>query len=296
MTKLSMIIPSRNERFLPQTIVDIFAKASSEIEVIVVLDGYWPEPPLPDYPNLILIHRTEPRGMRAAINSAAEIARGEYLLKCDAHCMFGESFDEILKADCDADWVVVPRRKRLDAESWTIQDVGKPDVDYEYLSYPDNPADFGGPGLNGRIWTQRIQERKDILIDENLSFQGSAWFMPREYFYRLELMDETNYGTFWNEAQELGFKSWLSGGKVMVNKKAWYAHLHKGKTYGRGYNLDSAEVVKGASYTRRWMINDAWNKATLPFEWLIDRFWPIPTWPEDWRDECARLHSQQISA
>ena len=73
--------------------------------------------------------------MRNAINSAAAIAKGKYLLKTDAHCMFGEGFDEILKAECDDDWVVIPRRKRLDAENWAIQDVGKPDVDYEYLSF-----------------------------------------------------------------------------------------------------------------------------------------------------------------
>ena len=79
--KVSIIIPSRNERFLPQTVADIFKKATSSIECIVVCDGYWPDPQLPDYPNLVLIHRSEPRGMRNAINSAAAIAKGKYLLK-----------------------------------------------------------------------------------------------------------------------------------------------------------------------------------------------------------------------
>ena len=39
---VSIIIPSRNEPFLQHTIDDILAKAAGEIEVIVVLDGYWP--------------------------------------------------------------------------------------------------------------------------------------------------------------------------------------------------------------------------------------------------------------
>ena len=287
MSKVSVVIPSRCEQFLPHTVADIFAKSTGDVEVIAVLEDYWPVPILPDDPRLTLIHFSEPRGMRGAINAAVSIAHGDYILKTDAHCMFAEGFDETLAADCDDDWVVIPRRHRLDAENWCLQDVGKPPIDYEYLSFPDDPNDFGGPGLNGRVWTERILARLDkpeYEIDENMSAQGSAWFMKRDYFYRLELMDEEHYGTFWNEMQELGFKSWLSGGKVIVNKKTWYAHLHKGRKYGRGYHLDSNQLTKGATFTKKWITNSAWDKQTLPFEWLIDRFSPIPGWPTNWRE------------
>ena len=125
MSKLSVIVPSRNELFLPQTVKDLLTKALGEIEVIVVLDGYWPDPQLPDKDNLILPHRGQARGMRNAINSAPSIASGKYLMKCDGHCMFAEGFDEVLKADCDDDWVVIPRRKRLDAENWCPVDDGR---------------------------------------------------------------------------------------------------------------------------------------------------------------------------
>lgn len=277
---ISILIPSRNERFLQQTIQSIFENAEGDIEVLAVLDGYWPDPPLRHDPRLRIIHRGEAQGMRPGINAAAAIARGEYLMKIDGHCMLDRGFDVKLAAEIEDNWVVIPRRKRLDAENWALQDVGKPDVDYEYLSYPDNPGDFGGPGLNGRIWTQRALDRKDILIDENMSFQGSCWFMKRSYFYDLELMDDENYGSFWNEAQEIGLKAWLSGGKVMTNKKTWYAHLHKGKKYGRGYTLDHNLLTKGATYTKKWMepVGTAWHKQTLPLSFLIERFMPMPTW------------------
>ena len=94
MTKVSVIIPSRNEQFMPQTVEDILAKATGDIEVIVILDGYWPDPILPDHQNLILVHHGKPKGMRASINAGAAVATGDYLMKCDAHCMFGEGFDE----------------------------------------------------------------------------------------------------------------------------------------------------------------------------------------------------------
>lgn len=286
--KVSVLIPARNERFLQQTVDDVFLKARGDVEVIATLDGYWPNPPLKDHQKLIVIHKPLSEGMRPGINDAASIAKGDYFLKLDAHCMLDEGFDLKLQSDCQDDWIVIPRRKRLDAENWCIQDVGKPDVDYEFLSFPDNPADFGGPGLNGRIWTERIKERADILIDENLSFQGSAWFIKKTYFKELEMMDTENYGPFWNEAQELGFKAWLSGGKVMTNKTTWYAHWHKGKVHGRGYTLNVDWLTKGATFTKKWMKNQAWPKQKLPFQWLIKRFWPIPGWPENWEEVLCK--------
>ena len=298
MAKVSIIIPSRNEQFLPQTVDDIFTKATGEIEVIAILDGYWPDPILKDRPNLIIIHRGAAQGMRSAINSAAAIASGTYLLKCDAHCMFGEDFDEILQADCEENWVAVPRRKRLDAENWCIQDVGKPDIDYCFLSYPDDPNDFGGPGLNGKLWKERNRDgglRDDLIVDL-MSAQGSCWFMPRDYFYQLELMDDASYGTFWNEFQEIGLKCWLSGGRVIRNKKTWYAHLHKGRKYGRGYHLGKSTLNQGAKHTKKWMrFGEAWDKQTLPLSYLIERFWPVPSWTEEGliklkEQECEQSH------
>lgn len=280
MALVSIVIPARNEQFLPQTTDDIFTKATGEIEVIVVLDGYWPDPILQDRPNLILIHRGEAQGMRPAINSAVAIAKGKYILKTDAHCMFGPGFDRILQENCQDGWVCVPRRYSLDAENW--QRLDKPPIDYMYLSYPDDPDDFGGPGLNGKVWSQKNRDKRlaDKPIDDLMSAQGSCWFMARDYFYRLELMDAASYGHFWNEFQEIGLKCWLSGGRVIRNKNTWYAHLHKGRQYGRGYFLSKDSLRQGAAHTRKWMTGQAWHKQTKPLSWLIEKFWPVPTWTE----------------
>jgi|TARA_Y100000034_G_scaffold19875_1_gene22599 glycosyltransferase involved in cell wall biosynthesis len=282
---VSIVIPSRKERFLKKTIQDLLAKAHDSIEIIAVLDGYWPEKEeIVEDPIVSYIHRGWPRGMRSGINSGVAVSKGEYIMKLDGHCMLDTGFDVKLKTDCKDKWVVIPRRKRLDVEKWDIQDVGKPDIDYNYLSFPNDPADFGGAGLNGRIWTEKIIKRRDIPkyeIDDEMSFQGSCWFMKRKTFDWLELMDEETYGTFWNEAQEIGLKTWLSGGRVVRNKKTWYAHLHKGKKYGRGYNLDEKQLRKGATAVNRWMVDYKWHKQIHPFEWLIEKFMPVPTWPED---------------
>ena len=90
---ISVIIPAFNEPYLQRTIDDLLTKASGDIEIIVVLDGYWPSVLLPDYKNVTVIHRSVQMGMRHAINSAARLAKGQYLMKCDAHCAFEKGFD-----------------------------------------------------------------------------------------------------------------------------------------------------------------------------------------------------------
>lgn len=279
MALVSIVIPARNERFLPETIDDLCAKAGGDIEIIAVLEGYWPDRMSTDK-RVHYIHNTQPRGMRGAINAGAAVARGKYLLKCDGHCAFAPGFDLALQADCEPTWIAVPRRYSLDTDTWGPQ---KGAIDYMYLCYPDNPGDFGGPSLKGRIWDQKNRDLslRDVMVDDLMSAQGSAWFMHRDYFHWLELLDEANYGHFSNEFQEIGLKCWLSGGRVVTNKKTWYAHLHKGKKWGRGWPLGATVLNQGASFTNRWMDGRNWHKQDRDIRWMVDKFWPVPTWPEE---------------
>lgn len=282
MPKVSFILPSRNELFLPQTVADIYAKMKGDFEVIVVLDGYWPNPPLPDRPNLFLIHHGEPKGMRTCINEGAAMASGEYICKADAHVLFGEGFDVIMAADCEPTWLVIPRRVSLDPENWCIENTGKSPVDYEYLSHPS--VDKDRAGIHGRVWNERARERKDLLIDENMSFQGSCWFMRKDYFWRQGPLQTEGYGEFIQEPQELGLRTWLGGGQQMTNKKTFYAHLHKGTRYHRGYFLNKKELHDGTLYSTDYWMNNRMPTRVRDIEWLVDHFWPVPTWPANWRE------------
>jgi glycosyltransferase involved in cell wall biosynthesis len=279
MDKVSVIIASRNEQYLPQTVSDIFAKAKGDVEVIVVMDEQYQDIPLRD--NLIILKKIGKPGMKSAINQAVDESTGKYLLKTDAHCMFGEGFDEILKADCEDNWIVIPRRYSLAAETWTIKP-NRPIVDYEYFVFPFAKVTSV---RNGGKWYQRAEDRKELLIDETMVFQGSCWFTNREHYERigrLEVNPETK-DEFILEPEELAFKTWLSDGKVMVNKKTWYAHYHKSQGH-RGYFIDKKPMRKQRIFHIDYWMHDKWPKATRKMEWFIERFMPIPKWPTDWRD------------
>jgi len=295
--RVTVIIPSRNERFLAQTVNDVLAKARGDVEVIPVLDGYWPVPYLAstgithtinwDDKRIRAIHFGQPQGMRPAINAASQIATGDYLMKLDAHCSVSEGFDLLMREEVDRHTIAVPRRLRLDAENWKVQEVGKPPVDAHYLSYPY--TGLPGAGLHGTIWVERARQRSSILIDEEMSSQGSCWFMQRKHFQqRLYPMEAHRYGNFVQEFQELGLKTWLGGGRVIVNKKACYAHLHKGRTYGRGYFISKNEMDAGQRAATDYWMHDRWPERKYNLSWLIERFSPVPGWPEGWEEQIRK--------
>jgi len=121
------------------------------------------------------------------------------------------------------------------------------------------------------------------MIDATPSFQGSAWFMKKEWFTDfLGGMSEHGYGSFTQEPQEIGLKTWLGGGEVMVNKYTWYAHLHKGKTYGRMWHMNKQEVFDGHNYSSWFWATNQWKNRIHDLKWLVEKFWPMPTWEEDW--------------
>ena len=287
---VSIIIPSCAEKFLQRTIDCINESAKGDIEIIVYLDVFWPDPPLEPDDRVTVIHTSKKLGMRPGIKSALRITNGEYIIKCDAHCLFDEGFDLKLKEDYEPNTLVIPSRYSLDHVSWERT---RGPVDYLYLSYPHTDDDVYGIGFHGKKWKGKggnegsffglEKERKHILIDEILTFQGSFYFCEKALLEKIGYPDTENYGYCGQEAQELGFKVWLSGGKVIRNKKTWYAHLHKCKDNGgRGFFINKREKNKSTAYAYKCWMNNEWPGQVRDLKWLIDKFMPLDGWPEDW--------------
>jgi len=95
---LSVIIPSYKDPLLHKTIDSLLENAEGEIEIIPVLDGYWPETPIRSDPRIRIVHLGKNRGMRGAINAGVSVARGEFIMRTDEHCMFAKGFDMAMKS------------------------------------------------------------------------------------------------------------------------------------------------------------------------------------------------------
>lgn len=264
---LSIVIPTKNEKYLDNTIKDILAKARGEIEVIVVLDGYNPT----RLDGVKYIYHETSVGMREAINSGMAEAKGEYIMKIDAHCIVDEGFDLKLIEVHQPNWVQIPRRYKLDGEKWQRKDEY---VDYEHFVFP---LKYHPPSLHGFKSPERQEARKDVMLDDTMTFQGSCYFMTRAYWEEMKFLKDERYGTLpAQEATYIGNSVWLSGGRVVVNKNTWYAHYHKTKEEGRGYHMSIDKQRQCYAFSYNHWVNDnreGFKKLVEKFNLNWDKLW-----------------------
>lgn len=242
---LSVVIPSYKEPLLQKMIDSLLenSELGDELEIVPVLDGYWPTVPLKADPRVHVVHLEKSGGMRGAINAGVANSKGEYILRADGHCLFGKGYDRILIADCEDSWIVTPRRFYLDIKKWEVMDI--PPVDYEKLLIDDDRHKF-----TGQKWKRRAEERKDIMIDETMAMQGSCWLMKRSWWDKvIGKLQVEGYGTHYQDSVEMVFKTWQAGGKLMVNKNTWFAHKHR--KFARTHNYGGKEAVESFAYALR---------------------------------------------
>ena len=315
MADLSIIIPARNEFFLQKTIDNIFENSQADTEIIVILDGYWPNPPIADHPKVTVCHHMNSIGQRAATNEGARISQAEFIMKADAHCAFGPGFDRILMEDCQPDWTMIPMMWNLHAFDWKCKSCGN--QTYQGFLPTECKKCKGNDFEMVVVWKQRgnkvtyswrfnnemqfkywkkhyrrseVKAQGDLI--ETMSFIGACMLMPRKFFWELEGMDE-KHGSWGQFGTELACKTWLSGGKLITSKKTWFGHMFRTGNFkgafGGGssfpYKLSGQAVDRARAYSQDLWLNDKWPKAIHPLSWLVEKFKPVP----DWHDKNGDL-------
>ncbi|OGC69955.1 hypothetical protein A2415_04855 [candidate division WWE3 bacterium RIFOXYC1_FULL_39_7] len=300
MADLSILIPSRNEMFLAKTIENILQNIEGNTEIIAVLDGAWANPGIPDNKRVHLIYNPQSIGQRAATNQAARMSTAKYLMKCDAHCTFDKGFDVKMMNEMHDDWTMVPLMRNLHAFDWVC-----PDGHRRYQG-PSGPCKVcGKETIRDIVWiakespksvsycfdstphfqyfgeyAKRPEGKGDIT--ETMSLQGSCFMLTREKYWDLNICDE-KFGSWGSQGIEVAVKTWLSGGRVMVNKKTWYAHLFRtqGGDFSFPYPMSAKDQEGAKNFARDLFFNNKWEKQIHPLSWLIERFWPVKGWTED---------------
>lgn len=299
-TQLSILIPARNEEFLSKTIEDILANIEADTEVIAVLDGAWANPPVAQHPRVNVIYLPESIGQRAATNLACRLSKAKYIMKVDAHCAFDKGFDRILIENMKDDWTTVPTMRNLHAFDWLCK--------CGFSHYQDKGSTC--PECNGKmekemIWQPRRGTRNYSYcfdsephfqyfgsfskrpegqgeLTETMSLQGSCFILTRKKYWELDICDES-FGSWGSQGIEVAVKTWLSGGRVIVNHKTWYAHMFRTKAqngFGFPYQLSGRQVDGAKKAVRDLFFNNKWDKAIHPLSWLIEKFSPIPGWDD----------------
>ena len=311
--ELSIVIPSRSEMFLARTIEDILANTSEKTEVIAVLDGEWASPAINDHPRVNIIHLPESIGQRAATNVGVRLSRAKYVAKMDAHVALDRDWDikmiDAFKKTGD-NVTMVSIMKNLHAFNWRCyhnycgwfqyqgptptvcpkcgksnkirkEMLWKPKANVNSTSYCfDNTCHF----QYFEDWKHRpqyIKDKKGKRITETMSLQGSCFMATREKYWELKLCDE-EFGSWGNQAVEVACKTWLSGGRVLVNHATWYAHLFRtqGSDFSFPYPQSGNAVARCKAKVRKMFWKNEYPNQIHPLSWLIEKFSPVPTWDE----------------
>jgi len=301
MAKVSVIIPARGERLenLNRTLESVYKNATGDFEVIVGFDDKFDFSLADvfglDQKNFSYIRFPGLVGIKTNINAMASMAKGEYLFKLDAHCSVGKGFDEILQATMKKDWLVMPRFYVLNGETWEWQKrkgIGEY-YDYFFLCCPfTDPRGFRFKA--GGHWRERTVDKLETPLDETPQIHGSGWFITRDRYFQLGGFPNIDPHGHAQEPIWLALKNWLMGGKVMVNKKTWYAHMHQ-QGNRRGYHMDRNQEKISYDLAAKFFVGDEWFQGKQhTFEWFVDKFMPMPTWPDDWKDLLYQWRAENV--
>ena len=312
---LSILIPARNEEFLYKTVEEILTNKRGNTEIIINLDGAWAYPAIPDHPDITIIYNNFSLGQRAGTNQAAKLSRAKYVMKCDAHLAFSEGFDVELLKEMKDDYTMVPRLYNLHVFDWQCDKCGNkwyqsPTPKYCRKEYEDDAKERNPLCDNTKdftrilVWKPRWHKRTDAMVfDSDLHFQywgeyrkrpeaqgnviesfsllGACWLVTRDKYWELEMCDE-RHGSWGQQGTEVACKTWLSGGKLVINKKAWYSHLFRtqGGDFAFPYPNPEDQIQKAREYSKDLWRNGRWEKAIHPLSWLVEKFWPVKGWNE----------------
>jgi len=323
---LSIIIPALKEEFVAKTIEDIVANKRGKTEVIAVLDGEWAEPPIADHPDVRVIKLSKNVGQRAATNIGVRLSKAKYVAKCDAHCAFDEGFDvKLVEAIKDhPDWTIAPTMRNLHVFDWVCKNCqmrtyqgpvpnecrneicggAEDSTGHKDLAFEKDIVWYPKPSPNSTAYKftpdrlqfkyfgtlKKYQEGNAV---ESMSLQGSFFMLSREKYLGLNICDES-WGGWGQQGTEVALKSWLSGGKVMIIRDTWYAHMFRtqqGFAFPWGNPARQQQQAREISY--ELFTKNAWDKQVRPLSWLVERFWePLqqePDKPDDRRWTQADL-------
>lgn len=307
---LSILIPARNEYFLSKTIDSLTRNIRGNTEILVGLDGEWSEPPLEDYPNVSVAYYPTSIGQRAMTNQLCRVSKAKYVMKIDAHCNVDEGFDVKMMAEMEDNLTMIPTMWNLHVFNWKCKKCGNEWYQSPTPKHCQLPGEKQGenPNCDSKdferkiIWEPRAgrknlfyrfdtdlhfqyhrgrghrPEDTDALV-ETMSSQGSCFMLTREKYWEFDICDE-GHGSWGQQGTEVACKTWLSGGRLVTNKKTWYAHMFRtqGGDFGFPYPISESKKQEAVVYSKNLWLNNSWPKQIRPLSWLIEKFNPLPAW------------------
>lgn len=131
---------------------------------------------------------------------------------------------------------------------------------------------------SGEPLKHKFRPEGQLEISPTMSLLGACWFLHRERYWELGGSDE-EHGSWGQQGTEIACKAWLSGGRLLVNKKVWYSHLFRTQPgFSFPYAISHSQTERAREYSKRFWREGRWSKAVMPLSALVEKFWPVPGW------------------
>jgi hypothetical protein len=203
-------------------------------------------------------------------------------------------------ADMQDNWTCVPTMRNLHAFDWIC------DAGHRRYQGPSGPCIVcQKPTRKELVWIGKANPQSNSYcfdatphfqyfseynkrpegrgkLTEIMSLQGSCFMLSREKYWELNICDEA-FGSWGSQGIEVAVKTWLSGGKIIVNHNTWYAHMFRtqGGDFSFPYPISGKQIEGAKKYARDLFFRNRWDKQIYPLSWLVERFWPVPGWTEN---------------
>lgn len=211
-------------------------------------------------------------------------------MKLDAHCSLDKGFDIKLMESAKElgrqvtqiptqynlhvfDWVCKSGHRRYQSPEGACSECGLPtekEIVWRKRNHKITWAWRFDQDLHFQYWHDYERLHSEEYV-ETMSLLGACFFMDREWYWELGGSDEA-HGSWGQQGTEIACKTWLSGGRVICNRKTWFSHFFRTGGIGFPYALSGADQENARIYSKDLWRNNKFEKAIYTLDWLVKKF------------------------
>lgn len=113
-------------------------------------------------------------------------------------------------------------------------------------------------------------------VHDTMCLLGACWAIKRDRYFDLNICDEA-FGSWGSQGFEVSVKSWLSGGRLVVNQNTWFAHFFRVGGINFPYP-GGGQKQRAVARSKELFLQNKWPKQIYPLSWVIEKFKPVPDW------------------